>query len=240
MNYEDIFAERGGAYHDAMRRWPDARREDFLVPLAWAALGAGERVVDVPAGGGYLAQYVPAGCQWTGHEPCATFSDGHGAQSSDLLPLPFADGVADCVISVAGVHHLDDKRPLFAECRRVVADGGRFVLADVHADSDVAAFLDGYVGAHNTTGHSGRYLGPETLVELTASGFSVERDERVGWHWWFRDRAELGAFCRLLFDIRAQTPEEVAAVVESRLGLVERDGRLGMNWELYLCRARPL
>jgi hypothetical protein len=42
MNYEDIFQERSGSYHEAMKRWPDVRRKDFILPLRWAALEAGE------------------------------------------------------------------------------------------------------------------------------------------------------------------------------------------------------
>lgn len=239
MNYEDIFRERGGAYHRAMARWPEARREEFTLPLAWTALLPGERVVDVPAGGGYLRHYLPADCEWAGHEPCASFLEGPGALDRSLLPLPWPARFADAAVSIAGVHHLADKRPLFRDLHRVLRPTGRLVLADVHVDSAVARFLDDFVGRYNSTGHEGDYLGEHTLQELGETGFAVERAARVPYGWWFADRREVGEFCRLLFDVARADAAQVADAVEEYLGLTTRGGQVGLNWELYLILARP-
>lgn len=236
MNYEDIFRERGGAYHRAMSLWPEARREEFRIPLAAAAPAPGETVVDVPAGGGYLRRYLPAGCTWHGHEPCASFGDEPGGADRGLLPLPWPAGFADAALSVAGVHHLADKRPLFREIHRVLRPGGRFVLADAHRESRVARFLDEFVGAHNSTGHAGDYLGDHTAGELAECGFTVRGAARERYGWWFADRLGMGAFCRLLFDIRGIGDAEVADAVEEYLGISRRAGELGMNWELLVVR----
>ena len=238
MNYEEIFDARGSAYDRAMQRWPDARREDFQVPLGWLDPKPGETIVDVPAGGGYLRGYLPESCHWFGHEPCASFREGEPASGTDLLPLPWPDGFADAAISVAGVHHLDDKRPLFCELGRVVAEGGRFVLADVHQDSAVRRFLDGFVGRYNSTGHAGCYLGVRTLEDLRETAWVVERAERVPFCWWFADRESLAGYCRMLFDMRDIEEESVLAGVEQYLGLNYRNGAVGMNWELFLVLAR--
>ncbi len=237
MNYEDIFQERGGSYHEAMKRWPEVRRNDFILPLRWAALQAGEKVLDVPAGGGYMRKYVPAACQWFGHEPCASFGAGATTLNQSLLPLPYADGFAHAAISIAGVHHLSDKPPLFGELHRVLRPGGRLMLADVHADSSVARFLDDFVGRHNSTGHRGEYLNEQTLEDLKASGFSIDRAERVRYEWCFADRSEMGAFCHLLFDIREIDVSEVADAIEQHLGLRAQDKQIGMQWELYFILA---
>lgn len=237
MNYEEIFRERGRAYDEAMQRWPAARRDDFLLPLQWSAPQPGETVVDTPAGGGYLRGYLPVGCLWFGHEPCANFQGGDTALDQSLLPLPFADEFADIAISIAGVHHLGDKRPLFGELHRVLKSGGRLLLADVHAESSVAQFLDEFVGRHNSTGHEGAYLCGQTLENLQADGFSVVRAERVQYAWWFVDQPSMAAFCRLLFDMRGIDDSEVVAAIDRHLGLCTRDGEIGMNWELYFVLA---
>jgi len=237
MNYEEIFHERGGAYHRAMHRWPLARRDDFLLPLSWAGIEPGERVLDVPAGGGYLRRHLPDGCSWFGHEPCASFLDGETAFDQSLLPLPFADHFADVAISIAGVHHLHDKRPLFAELHRVLGPTGRLVLADAHVDSGVAGFLDEFVGRYNSTGHEGIYLGLPTLAHLEEVGFTVVRAERVRYAWWFSDQTEMAAFCRSLFDMSDVTDEEIAAAVDHHLGMRSHRGEVGMNWELYFIKA---
>lgn len=239
VNYEQIFDRRGTAYDRAMERWPEARREDLLVPLGWLDPLPGETIVDVPAGGGYLQRYLPSSCRWLGHEPCASFNANEPNLNVDLLPLPWSDSAADAAISIAGVHHLDDRRPLFRELRRVVKDHGRFVLADAHEASSVARFLDEFVGVHNSTGHTGNYLGRATLAELAASGWRAERAERVPLHWWFADRGSLAEFCRMLFDLRDVDDERIVDAVQGCLGLTVRDGAIGMNWELYLVAARP-
>jgi SAM-dependent methyltransferase len=239
MNYETIFRARGASYEQAMRAWPEARREEFLRPLACLAPQPGERVADIPAGGGYLRRYLPAGCGWLGHEPCASFQ-GEGASDSALLPLPWADATVDAAISIAGVHHLADKGPLFREISRVLRPAGRFVLADVEAASPVARFLDGFVGRHNSTGHEGHYLGEPTLAALAAAGLEVTRSVTERYCWWFDERRQAGDFCRLLFDVRGLDADAVADAVEEYLGFDRHGDRIGMQWELLVatCRRR--
>jgi SAM-dependent methyltransferase len=238
MNYEDIFRERGGAYHRAMGRWPDARRDEFRIPLQRAGIVGGETVIDVPAGGGYLQRYLPPSCRWFGHEPSAGFLDA-GADA-DLLPLPWGDRFADVAVSIAGLHHLADKRPLFDEVHRVVSPGGRFVVADAHAASPVARFLDEFVGRYNSTGHDGDYLDDATHEDLASAGFEICDARRTAYCWWFADRRQMGEFCRLLFDIRDVEDAAVADAVETYLGISQRDGAIGMNWELLIvCCERP-
>lgn len=232
-DYADIFARRGSDYDQAMRLHPHARDEEFRAAVGRARLTAGMAVIDVPAGGGYLAQHLPAGCHWLGHEPCRSFINAGDTHATTLLPLPWPDATADAAISLAGVHHLDDKRALFDELARVTKPGATFVLADVHADAAVARFLDDFVGAHNSTGHVGNYLGPRTAVELSACGWQVQSAERVPFHWRFDDRASMGRFCHLMFDLRSATPEDTARAAEATLGVDALPDGVGLRWELY-------
>jgi SAM-dependent methyltransferase len=234
MNYSDIFRARGAAYAQAMQTWPEARRQEFTVPLGWLAPQPGQKVIDVPAGGGYLRRYLPEGCAWFGHEPCASFFGDGSTPDTPLLPLPWADGFADAAISVAGVHHQADKMPLFRELHRVLKPGGRFVLADVHEESRVARFLDDFVGGHNSTGHHGDYLNERSSQELEAAGFQVIDARRERYCWWFADRREMCAFTRLLFDVRGLSESAVGDGIEEHLGVTARDGQLGLNWELQV------
>ncbi len=246
MNYEAIFRARGEAYAAAMHRWPEARRDEFLFPVRLAGVVAGETVLDVPAGGGYLQRYLPAGSHWRGHEPCASFFADRVELNAGLLPLPFADGSADVAISVAGVHHLADKRPLLCELHRALRPGGRLVVADAHAGSAVARFLDEFVGRYNSTGHEGIYLDERTVADVASAGLVLERVEQLRYAWWFANRDDMAAFCRQLFDMREATLPMVLEAIESRLGIVTREGdagpEFGMSWELraLLCRKAGL
>ncbi|MGE0667646.1 MAG: class I SAM-dependent methyltransferase [Sphingomonadales bacterium] len=238
-NYEELFQLRGATYDGAMTRFPDARREEFLNTIARAGLGSGARVADVPAGGGYLARYLPSDCTWLGHEPCASFGHGATELDRDLLPLPWSDASIDAALSIAGVHHLDDKTPLFAELARVVRPGGRLVLADVHEASAVAQFLDGWVDRHNSTGHVGSYLGDHTLGELRRSGWEVLSAERVPFHWRFSSVTDMGEFAHRLFDLRTSAPSETARTIAADLGVDALADGIGMRWELYMVTATP-
>jgi SAM-dependent methyltransferase len=238
-NYEELFQLRGATYDGAMTRFPDARREEFLNTIARANLGVGARVADVPAGGGYLAQYLPADCTWLGHEPCSSFGHGATDQDRDLLPLPWADASVDAAVSIAGIHHLDDKIPLFAELARVVKPGGRLVLADVHEASAVSRFLDGWVDRHNSTGHVGSYLGDHTLDELRRAGWDILSAERVPFHWRFANVVDMGEFAHRLFDLRSSAPAETARTIAAELGVDTFDDGVGMCWELFMVAATP-
>lgn len=238
-NYEELFQFRGATYDGAMTRFPDARREEFLNTIARADLKPGALVADVPAGGGYLAKYLPADCAWLGHEPCASFGHGATGQDRDLLPLPWADAGVDAALSIAGVHHLDDKMPLFTELGRVVRPGGRLVLADVHEASAVSRFLDGWVDRHNSTGHVGSYLGDHTLGELRRAGWDILSAERVPFHWRFANLSDMGEFAHRLFDLRTCAPEETARTIAADLGVDPLPDGVGMRWELFMVAATP-
>lgn len=233
--YAQIFAARGSAYDRAMQRYPDARQQEFRQVIEAAQLAPGMVVGDVPAGGGYLRRHLPHGCQWMGHEPCASFTN-HGAVAGDarpLLPLPWPDASADVVISLAGVHHIDDKRPLFRELLRVIRAGGRLAVSDVATGSAVAAFLDGYVGAHNSTGHRGVFLDERTLAMLSEAGWSVRSHGVRDFCWVFPDRAAMAGFCHELFDLRSASVDDAQGAIEAQLGVTElASGQVGMAWSL--------
>lgn len=231
--YARDFAERGSSYDRAMRAHPAARRAEFAQVVRAARLRPGDRVGDVPAGGGYLRAHLPADVMWLGHEPCASFGAeaAHG-DSHGVLPLPWSDASLDRVISLAGVHHHEDKRPFHREPARVLRPGGLYALSDVASGSPVGRFLDGFVGERNRTGHAGSYLGPETPSQLREAGFVVREDELRRFHWVAADPGSLADFCVVLFGL-ADTPRELFLEVAAReLGIETLPDGVGLRWEL--------
>ena len=101
-------------------------------------------VLDVGCGTGYLlvqlAARLPAAVELEGVDPAPAMVDvarsraphdrrlrfrtGIGEQ------LPFPDGVFDLVVSTTSFDHWSDQRAGLAECARVLARNGCFVLAD--------------------------------------------------------------------------------------------------------------
>jgi SAM-dependent methyltransferase len=119
-----------------------------------AALEPSSRVLDLGCGIGGPARYLAAtfGCRVTGvdlspgfidaatylTERCA-LSDRVTFQTGDALHLPFEDGAFDAVVLQHVAMNIEDRPALYAEVRRVLARGGRFVTYDlVLRDGDVA------------------------------------------------------------------------------------------------------
>lgn len=243
--FVDIFNARGAAYDRAMRRFPQARDREFAQAVEAARLPSGSVVLDVPAGGNYLEHHLPPTCLWVGHETSSGFGN-HGMAdhpgAATLLPLPFQSDAADAAISLAGVHHLEDKIPFFSELYRVVKPGGRLVVSDVLENSPVAHFLDTFVGANNSTGHEGAYLDRHTADELRKAGWAIERTQVNDFYWQFSGLRNMAAFCHGLFDLRLCSLAATAAAIEKHLG-VKRfpDGTRGMAWQLMTITAhKPL
>lgn len=242
LSYEELFGQRGSSYDRAMLAYPDARAQEFEQVIAPASLTPGMIVADIPAGGGYLKRYLPKDCRWIGHEPCADFTNhrcGAVASGRPLLPLPFAEQTADVVISLAGVHHLSDKRPLFRDIFRVTRPGGIFVLSDVAAATPVASFLDGFVGDHNSTGHDGIFLDNHTLAELAEAGWEVVSEKLNDFHWVFEDTQSMVAFCRQLFDICRADDASILRELREGPGVdLLPGGKVGLRWTLMTIMAR--
>jgi SAM-dependent methyltransferase len=243
-SYDELFDERGSAYDLAMRRFPNARDQEFEQIIKRAEIKPSMIVADVPAGGGYLQKYLPKGSQWLGHEPCASFTN-HGQMIANepakpLLPFPWENHVVDAVLTLAGIHHIENKLPFFIECRRVCKKNGILVVSDVAAKSKTAKFLDGYVGENNTTGHEGIFLDESTLSEITEAGWKIHSCELVDFHWVFSSKENMSVFCHGLFDLCKSSPKDTQMAIENQLGVsCLASGEIGMNWSLLTITAKP-
>lgn len=241
--YNELFQFRGSSYDLAMQSFPDARDQEFLQVMKYASPDEGMIVADVPAGGGYFKRYLPQGVIWLPHEPCSSFinhrhSSRDKQSSAPLLPLPWEHNMVDILFSIAGIHHIENKIPLFKEFSRVLRPDGKLVISDVADGSPVALFLDEYVGKYNSTGHDGIFLGDDTFNQLEISGWLCESSSIEKFYWIFNNRTDMARFCHGLFDISKTDYEHTIHEIEKRLGVVDfPDGRVGMNWSLMTISA---
>lgn len=245
-DYQAVFERRGAEYHEAMRRFPRSRDREFAQILDVAGLLRGEVVVDMPSGGGYLRHYLGVpDVRLIAVESSEVFHDFAARQpglETRLCPMNKVDlesGSVDVIISLAGLHHLENRPAVFAEMRRLLADGGRLCLADVEAGSGTAAFLNEFVHAHNSMGHVGEFLDAAFRRELRRAGFAIESDRHVYCPWAFRNEKEMTEYCRLLFGMDLASSARVAEGIRRHLGFRKLDGSCRMNWSLSFIRCAP-
>jgi SAM-dependent methyltransferase len=111
-----------------------------------AGLKPSTRVLDLGCGIGGPARYLAAnfGCKVTGVDLSAGFidtatyltarcglSDRVTFQVGDAMHLPFEDAAFDAVFLQHVAMNIEDRAALYAEVRRILAPGGRFVTYDV-------------------------------------------------------------------------------------------------------------
>ena len=236
-SYADIFSERAGLYHRAMAAFPLARRSEFeamVSPLAGRGVSS---VCDLPSGGGYLAAYLPSEWRYTAVEPTDAFAElcllepGQQLVRSPLTAVPRPDGSFDAVISLAGLHHEQDKLAILREAARLLRSGGTAVIADVAAGSNEDRFLNGFVDANSQMGHRGEFLDEQFAVDVEQAGFAIASDDLVATPWTFDSRTDAAAFATDLFGVSA-SPQEVEEALQSTVGFEDSDGRVAVTWYL--------
>jgi SAM-dependent methyltransferase len=241
--YREIFASRGDRYHRAMTLYPEARREEFRLVSQLAQVEHGQIVCDLPSGGGYLNAFLPPTAKVIHVETSEVFATlcRLNGRSNVLLSaldrLPFQPSSVDRVISLAALHHVDDKSSLFRESYRILRRGGMLCIADVWAGSSVADFLDGFVNDYNSMGHKGAYIDAGTAAQLHQAGFTIARHSMARFPWKFESIATMTRFVQLLFGVDRATEPEIIHFADKHLGFWPGRNRAYVTWELCLIQA---
>jgi SAM-dependent methyltransferase len=237
-SYTEIFTDRARSYHSAMLDFPHARDAEFeavIEPLHDAGDGV---VCDMPAGGGYLANYVPAGLRYVGVEPVEAFSASPvsraagATMNAPITAVPLESGSVDYVISLAGLHHEADLLAVFSEMRRLLKPGGRVVMADVAEGTGPARFLNGFVDRNSPQGHDGRFLDGATAPLVEQAGLAVMDDQLVEVPWLFGSREDAGRFCENLFGVQGIPWAGVADAMDEDIGFGSDARGLRLKWVL--------
>jgi len=161
-------ADKASKLEDAASRYRYVSADE----LVGHADPAGKTVVDLGSGTGFYTDDVAAHAEYVYaidlQEAMHEFYREKGVPenvelvTSGVADLPLADGAVDVAVSTMTYHEFANEESL-AEVRRVLAPGGRLVVADWSADGA------GDVGAPM---HE-RYTPTEAADELDAAGFTV-------------------------------------------------------------------
>jgi len=240
--YADIFEKRGQAYHEAMRRYPHARDREFNALVDRINLSAGSLIVDMPSGGGYLRRYLPKeDIQLIAVETTRAFYEQcredarTERQLSPLNNTALSANSVDVVVSMAGMHHVENRPDVFAEVHRILKSGGQFCVADVEEASVKDGFLNTFVDEHSSMGHTGQFINDMFRADLVEGGFSISSDQLVEYTWDFDTFGDMITYCTLMFGLDRATPEEVEQGIRRYQGYTA-NGNCKMNWGLrFIC-----
>jgi ubiquinone/menaquinone biosynthesis C-methylase UbiE len=157
-----------------------------------AGLGAGDRAVDVGCGPGTAVRIAAArGVQVTGVDPSSialrlaralTRGAGSARRITWMLGtaerLPLADAAVTVAWSISSVHHWADQTAGCAEIYRVLAPGGRVLLAERLVNPGATG-----LSAHGSTAEQAeqlcRTLGAAGFTDVTSRTMTAGRRTRV-------------------------------------------------------------
>lgn len=219
-DYASAFRDRFGSYYAAVRGSPDALRreneaaaEELLLPEA-----ADGWVVQLEAGGSVppALRALPTFLAFESHPEalriCREAGEDMRSGSPFAVPLPAAS--CSRVLLLAVLHHYSapERRRVYAECRRLLRPGGMLVVGDVVAGSAQDEWLNGFVDAHNPSGHRGAFFEPAAEAELLRGcGFAEVAARERRYTWDFSSRPQRADFLRRLFHLTLASPAEVDA-----------------------------
>ena len=247
-DYAEIFNARGHLYNEAGSKVPGARMAERAALIEKLDLAPGQIVCDVPAGGGYLADGIRSAfgpdIQVVCVEPAERFGSiihpDFTVRHDPLTGLSLADASVDRIGSLAGLHHVEDRSPVYREWFRVLRPGGRVAVADVQEGTGTAGFLNEFVDAYTEGGHDGMFFRPGDWERELAGAWFVDVEEQlIDVPWRFPDEETMAGFCRTLFAVTAASPEEVRQAIGNYLGVTfVPDGGVQMRWWLRYASAR--
>jgi len=165
--------------YDELEKFWDSFEQNKLAP--YIAESAGKDILDAGAGTGRVSlKLLAAGAKVTAldlspemlailHRKAPTIETVEG----DMEAMPFEDGQFDMVFSCLALVHLKKTEKFLDECYRVLKDGGKAVIVNIHYRKSMT-LKDGQgkytIEAYN---HFPRHL----TEEAESLAFGVEHDE---------------------------------------------------------------
>lgn len=237
--YTDIFNKRGAAYHEAMQRYPNTREEEFEAIIDVLKPEEGDCIVDMPSGGGYIRRYlrnnniqlIAIETSQSFYEQCLE-DEKTQCLLCDLDNTNLETASIDGVVSMAGLHHVEDRMSVFREMHRILKPGGRLCIADVEKGSEIDGFLNTFVNEYNSLGHKGWFIENGFRKELESADFEVTFDKNLKYSWKFEGLDQMIDFCTLMFGLDRASPKQVLEGITKYQGYSINNGSCNMNWKL--------
>ena len=233
QGYEEIFIQRGKSYHSAMEKYPHARDEEFKAIVEFLHLKPGLRLLDLPAGGGYLEKHLPDSLEYLAYDFSGEFDDSHsGIKKCKESKIDLPDRCVDLVVSLAALHHIVERDSFYGEMFRVLVPSGQFVLGDVVKGSKIDPFLNQFVNEYNSMGHHGRFIDVDRDThELERAGFDVSF-KGTDFYWSFDNEDCALDYFKKLFYLDKNPLDTLILDELIKLGIRKSEQSFEVQWSL--------
>src|SRR5579862_23718 len=177
---EEFTGLRSQYFKEIMREFPHARQEELQLALEHLQPKKGESILEIGAGSGFFSKAI-AEHVYPSHlvvsDPSAEQLEEIGNQKNisivkggaDSLPLDhpsLPESGFDAIWSGGSFHHIRNKFLAFTHFHQLLKPGGRLVISDVFAGSNLAKHFDLEVAKYCVTGHEVSFLSKEFADSL--------------------------------------------------------------------------
>lgn len=227
MEYNNIFRHRGQAYDLAMNTYPNARDKEFYSLFSKFPIQKNETILDIPSLGGYLKKYCLSDTTVLSLDFSQSINNISIVSPYEKWNIPDVDRI----VCLAAIHHITNLNLFLENLGSNIKNGGLLHLADVSIDSNIAIFLDEFVGKYTSTGeHKGLYYNWHN-IKFPAS-LSVLNIADIECPWVFQSKNHMVNFCKLLFDLHNISDKDLLEGLQKYVGYTNTNNNIYLNWHL--------
>ncbi len=249
---------RSQYYNEIMLEMPMARLEEREMLMEYLNPKIGEKILEIGAGTGFYSQYIaqqifPGTLVASDPSPEQLLNIPSAPEQNIKLVVAGADTLAigedpleynsfDAVWAFGCFHHILDKTRSFNNIYSLLKPGGRLIISDVYAGSDLAKHFDLHVAKYCATGHEVAFLTREFADSLCyISGFEKPFFYDVNIPLNFSKREDIGYFIYKIHAMIRSTPDKCLKNVADFLDIEYREGLYSLIWpHVVLCTRKGI
>lgn len=236
---------RSQYYNEIMQELPESRLEEREMLMEYLKPKIDEKILEIGAGTGFYSQHIAQSI----FPGILVATDPSGEQLSNIPleqniitvvagadTLLIGDGSLqpssfDAVWAFGCFHHVLNKTKSFQNLYSLLKPGGRLVISDVYAGSNLARHFDLHVAKYCATGHEVAFLTKEFADSLCyIAGFEEPRFYDVNIPLNFSKREDIGNYIYKIHAMIGTTPEKCLKNINDFLKIEYRDGLYTLIW----------